>query len=54
MKNLGSVFVWIGALLVLVGLIIIIILVPGWLWCVLGALVLIGIGLLLVRPLFRR
>ncbi len=52
--NVGSVFVWIGAALVLTGLIIILVMIPGWLWCVVGALVLVGIGLLLLRPMLMR
>lgn len=52
--NAGWIFVWIGAALVLTGLIIILVMIPGWLWCVVGALVLVGIGLLLLKPLLRR
>ncbi len=54
MKNLGNMLVWLGAALILIGLIIVIVIMPGWLWCVLGALALIGAGVLLLRPVLRR
>ncbi len=54
LRRFRSVIQWLGLLLIIVGLIIVLVILPGWFWCAVAALTLIIVGVILLRPVFKR